>query len=113
VPFGDTPALRRNPALQHVKLPSQLGAAGAPGVLATRGGILIVGGGDAALHAVDMKTGAELWRFALPRRANATPMTYRARDGRQYVVIATGGGEDAALMAFAVDRSAPSGREAR
>jgi hypothetical protein len=29
-------------------------------------------------------------------------MTYRARNGRQFVVIATGGGEDASLMAFAI-----------
>jgi hypothetical protein len=28
-------------------------------------------------------------------------MTYRARNGRQFVVIATGGGEDAVLVAFA------------
>jgi hypothetical protein len=29
-------------------------------------------------------------------------MTYRSRNGRQFVVIATGGGEDASLMAFAL-----------
>ncbi len=113
VPFGDTPSLRRLPALQNVNLPTQLGVAGAPGVLATRGGVLIVGGGDLALHAVDMRTGEELWRHALSRRANGTPMTYRARNGRQYIVIATGGGEDAALMAFALDRSLPSVGAAR
>jgi quinoprotein glucose dehydrogenase len=49
-------------------------------------------------------TGAELWRTPLARRGNATPMTYRARNGRQFVVIATGGGEDSALVAFALDR---------
>ena len=36
-----------------------------------------------------------------PRRTNANPMAYRARSGRQFVVIATGGGPDAALVAFA------------
>jgi quinoprotein glucose dehydrogenase len=102
VPFGDTPALRRNPALKGVALPDKLGVAGAPGVLATRGGLLFAGGGDLAFHAVDVRTGAEVWETPLPRRANGTPMTYRARNGRQYVVIATGGGEDAALMAFAL-----------
>jgi hypothetical protein len=29
-------------------------------------------------------------------------MTYRAKDGRQYVVVATGAGADAELMAFAL-----------
>jgi hypothetical protein len=29
-------------------------------------------------------------------------MTYRSKSGRQFVVIATGGGEDAVLMAFAL-----------
>jgi hypothetical protein len=31
-------------------------------------------------------------------------MTYRSRAGRQFVVAATGGGEDASLVAFALDR---------
>jgi len=108
VPFGDTPSLRRHPALAGVTLPAVLGAAGAPGVLATAGGLVFAGGGDVAFHAVDAASGAELWKMALPRRANATPMTYRAASGRQFVVIATGGGEDAALMAFAVADVAPA-----
>ncbi len=104
VPFGDTPSLRRHPALKGVTLPVSLGVAGAPGVLATAGGVLFAGGGDLAFHAVDMATGAEVWRTPLTRRANGTPMTYRARNGRQFVVIATGGGEDASLMAFALEQ---------
>jgi quinoprotein glucose dehydrogenase len=108
VPFGDTPALRRHPALKDVTLPAAFGVAGAPGVLATRGELVFAGGGDLAFHAVDSRTGAELWRAALPRRANATPMTYRSRGGRQFVVVATGGGEDAVLVAFAVDSPKPS-----
>jgi len=104
VPFGDTPGLRRHPALKDVKLPETLGVAGAPGVLATGGGLVFAGGGDLAFHALDAATGAEKWRAALPRRANATPMTYRTKSGRQFVVIATGGGEDAALMAFALPK---------
>jgi hypothetical protein len=31
-------------------------------------------------------------------------MTYRSRAGRQFVVVATGGGEDAALVAFAMEK---------
>jgi quinoprotein glucose dehydrogenase len=102
VPFGDTPSLRRHPALKNVTLPAVLGVAGAPGVLATAGGLVFAGGGDLAFHALDASNGTEKWRVALPRRANATPMTYRSKSGRQFIVIATGGGEDAVLMAFAL-----------
>ena len=103
VPFGDTPSLRRHPALKGVTLPASLGVAGAPGVLATAGGLVFGGGGDLALHAIDAATGAEVWHAALPRRVNGTPMTYRSSSGRQFVVVATGGGEDASLVAFALD----------
>ncbi len=104
VPFGDMPALRDHPALKAVKLPAVLGVPGAPGVLATAGGLVFAGGGDAAFHAVDAATGNEVWQFRLARRANGTPMTYRSRAGRQFVVVATGGGEDAALVAFAIQK---------
>jgi quinoprotein glucose dehydrogenase len=103
VPFGDTPSLRRHASLTGVTLPPALGVAGAPGVLATAGGLVIGGGGDLALHAIDAATGSELWHTALPRRANGTPMTYRSSGGRQFVIVATGGGEDASLVAFALD----------
>jgi quinoprotein glucose dehydrogenase len=109
VPFGDMPALRAHPALRNAKLPETLGAAGAPGVLATAGGLVFAAGGDVTFHAVDARTGVEKWRAPLPRRGNATPMTYRARSGRQFVVIATGGGEDAVLTAFALNQSANAG----
>jgi quinoprotein glucose dehydrogenase len=102
VPFGDMPALRRHPALKDVALPAVLGVPGAPGVLATAGGLVFAGGGDAALHAVDAASGREVWQSPLTRRANGTPMTYRSRAGRQFVVVATGSGEDAALVAFAM-----------
>ena len=102
VPFGDTPSLRRHPALKAAKLPEVLGVAGAPGVLATAGGLIFVGGGDVAFHAVVASNGHDVWQHALTRRANATPMTFRSRSGRQFVVIATGGGEDASLTAFAL-----------
>lgn len=104
VPFGDTQELRKHPALAGVTLPRVLGVAGAPGVLATAGGLVFVGGGDRAFHAVESSSGVEKWQSPIPRRANGTPMTYRARSGRQFVVIATGGGEDAVLMAFAIDK---------
>jgi quinoprotein glucose dehydrogenase len=104
VPFGDTPALRAHPALKDVPLPSKLGVAGAPGAIVTAGGLLFVGGGDMALHAVDAVTGETLWHVALAQRSTATPMTYRTSgaDARQFVVIATGQGENAELVAFAL-----------
>jgi quinoprotein glucose dehydrogenase len=70
--------------------------------LVTRGGLLFVGGGDGALHAIDKTSGRELWSAPIPRRTSSTPMTYRPRSGRQFVVIATGSGRDAGLMAFAL-----------
>jgi quinoprotein glucose dehydrogenase len=111
VPFGDMPSLRRHPALTGVKLPPVLGVPGAPGVLATAAGLVFAGGGDAALHAVDAATGAEVWHAPLARRANGTPMTYRSRAGRQFVVIATGGGEDAALVSFALAKTGNGGSQ--
>ena len=102
VPFGDTASVRNHPLLKDVKLPPRLGAAGAPGVIVTRGGVVIGGGGDTALYAFDSKTGKELARLELPRRATGTPMTYRARSGRQFIVMATGAGANAALMAWTV-----------
>jgi len=111
VPFGDTPSLRRHPKLQGVALPPVLGVAGAPGVLATGAGLIFAGGGDLALHALDSTNGAELWHKPLTRRVNATPMTYRSAAGRQFVVVATGGGEDAALVAFALDTPPGGGHD--
>ncbi len=104
VPFGDTPSVRNHPLLQGVKLPERLGASGAPGVIVTKSGLVLGGGGDTALYAFDKATGRELARFELPRRGNATPMTYRAKSGRQFIVMATGGGANAALVAWALNK---------
>jgi quinoprotein glucose dehydrogenase len=100
VVIGDMPSLRQHPALDGVPLPERLGASGAPGAIVTAGGLVFVGGGDAALNAVDALTGDLVWRAPLEQRTTATPMTYRS-GGRQYVVIATGSGENAELVAFA------------
>ena len=55
-------------------------------------------------RSADAGDGRETWRYVLPRQATATPMTYLAADGRQIVVIATGRGEDTALVAFALSK---------
>lgn len=104
VPFGDNPAIRAHPALAGVAVPPRLGAVGTAGVIATAGGILFVGGGDQALHAVDPANGEDLWSYPTGEdKTTGTPMTYRA-GGRQYVVIAVGGpGPGARLLAFALD----------
>lgn len=46
---------------------------------------------DQYLRAIDLETGALLWKARLPAAAQATPMAYQRRDGRQYVVITAGG----------------------
>lgn len=102
VPFGDNPLLREHPALKGVTLPEQLGSPGAAGVLATAGGLVFVGGNDLAFHALDVANGRTLWRMPLPRRVTGTPMTFRSGAGRQFVVVATSSGPDAALVAFAL-----------
>jgi len=100
-PFGDNPELRKNPALAGVKLPEKLGVVGDAGVMVTKGGLVFVGGGDEAFHAVNKTTGEDLWSYPTPGiKTNGTPMTYSI-GGRQYVVIAIGGaGTDASLLAF-------------
>ncbi|MEO8680760.1 MAG: PQQ-binding-like beta-propeller repeat protein, partial [Vicinamibacterales bacterium] len=102
VPVGDDPDLRRAPALKGVTLPDRLGVSGAPGNIVTKGGLVFVGGNDMGISAFDKNTGKEVWRHVLPRRSSGTPMTYLAADGRQMIVIATGQGEDTALVAFAL-----------
>ena len=107
-PFGDWPELRKNAALKDVKLPDVVGVAGPPGGIVTKGGLLFVGGEDVALHAVDKTTGKDLWVGPLPGRSYATPLTYRTKSGRQFVVVATGIGANAALVAFSLDGSTPT-----
>ncbi len=101
-PQGNSPNIRNHPALAGVKLPERLGVAGAPGTILTKSGVLLVGGGDTALSAYDAKTGKELLRKELGRRATATPMTYRTSAGHQFVVIATGSDNNAALVALKI-----------
>jgi quinoprotein glucose dehydrogenase len=63
------------------------------GPVATAGGLLFIGATkDATFRAFDRKTGAILWKADLPASAFATPSTYLV-NGRQYVVVACGGGK--------------------
>ncbi len=102
VPFGEgDPEMREHPLLRGVELPARLGTRGNAGPMVTKGGLVFLGGGAPYLYAFDKATGAEVWRGATPYKTFGNPMTYRARSGRQFVVIATGRGADAALVAFA------------
>jgi glucose dehydrogenase len=51
---------------------------------------------------VDSGTGRDLWTHPLGRRSTSTPSTYRSKEGKQFVVIATGQGADATLVAFSL-----------
>jgi quinoprotein glucose dehydrogenase len=42
---------------------------------------------DSRFRAFDSKTGEELWAFKLERPANANPVTYQAKNGKQYVAV--------------------------
>lgn len=79
------------------------------GSIITAGGLVFSAGTiDRRLHAFDIDTGREVWTAELPASAHASPMTYEA-GGKQYVVIAAGGGakiteerQDDALIAYAL-----------
>jgi quinoprotein glucose dehydrogenase len=103
VTLGDTPALRAHPLLKGVELPP-LGVAGAVGGTVTKGGLLFATGGGNVLYALDTRDGRVLWQHALPAgRGYANPIAYRTADGAQYIVIASGGGDNAELVAFSID----------
>jgi quinoprotein glucose dehydrogenase len=63
------------------------------GPIVTAGGLLFIAATqDAKLRAFDKNTGRLLWEAQLPAAGYATPSTYAVR-GRQFVVIAAGGGK--------------------
>jgi quinoprotein glucose dehydrogenase len=63
------------------------------GPLVTAGGLVFIAATkDEKFRAFDSATGKQLWETALPAGGYATPATYSI-DGRQFVVIACGGGK--------------------
>jgi quinoprotein glucose dehydrogenase len=91
VPLGDPATLR--PELAAVSK-TPLGLPNLGGAIVTASGVTFVAATfDHYLRAFDTATGVELWRGQLPAGARATPMTYSV-GGKQYVVIAVGGGDD-------------------
>ncbi len=62
------------------------------GGIVTAGGLIFIGASrDEKFRAIDKNTGKTLWEYQLPAGGYATPATYEV-DGKQYVVIAAGGG---------------------
>jgi quinoprotein glucose dehydrogenase len=63
------------------------GNSGSAGPTVTAGGLVIVGATtDRRLRAFDSNTGKELWSSPrLEGQVNANPMTYRGKNGKQYI----------------------------
>jgi quinoprotein glucose dehydrogenase len=77
--------------LMPVPIPLKWGTAAFGGPIVTAGGLVFVGATqDNRFRAFDIDTGEELWHAKLPTGAFAIPMSYEI-DGRQFVVIASGG----------------------
>jgi quinoprotein glucose dehydrogenase len=69
------------------------GAENYGGPIATGGGLLFIAATkDGMFRAFDKRTGKILWQVALPAGGFATPSTYEV-GGKQYVVVACGGGK--------------------
>ncbi len=88
IPLGEYPEL----AAKGMK---DTGTENYGGPIVTAGGVLFIGATnfDRKFRAFDSATGKLLWQTTLPFAGNATPITYQI-NGRQYVVIAAGGGKD-------------------
>ncbi len=90
IPFGEAPEW--HPTGAALKKLGLRGTPNAGGPIVTAGGLIFIGATfDNRFRAYDVESGTELWRAELPRSAIATPMTYRAANGRQHVVICAGG----------------------
>jgi len=88
IPLGEYPEL----AARGMK---NTGTENYGGPVVTAGGLLFIAATnyDKKFRAFNKSTGELLWETTLPFAGNATPATY-AVNGRQYVVIAAGGGKD-------------------
>jgi len=86
VPLGEFPELT-------AKGIPRTGTENYGGPVVTAGGVIFIGASkDEKFRVFDKKTGKTLWETRLPAGGYATPCTYMV-DGRQYVVIAAGGGK--------------------
>lgn len=88
IPLGEYPELA-------AKGLTNTGSENYGGPVVTAGGLLFIAATsyDKKIRAFDKATGELLWQATLPFSGNATPATYEI-NGKQYVVIAAGGGKD-------------------
>ncbi|HEY1945437.1 MAG TPA: pyrroloquinoline quinone-dependent dehydrogenase [Bryobacteraceae bacterium] len=85
VPLGHIPEL-------EAKGVKNTGTQSIGGSITTAAGLLFIAAtNDSHIRAFDSRTGKELWTAALDTSAYATPVTYRGRDGRQYLAVVAGG----------------------
>lgn len=104
-PWGTLTAIDLNSGTHRWQVPlgeyPELSARGIPptgtenygGPIVTQGGLVFIAASrDAHIRAFDRRSGRELWKAPLPAPGYATPATYSV-NGRQYVVIACGGGK--------------------
>ena len=114
VPHGDTPdAVRNNPILKGLTIP-KTGQGGIVGGVVTKtlfivGDPQITAPGDrprgAMLRAYDKETGREVGAVWMPAQQSGNPMTYMV-DGRQYIIVAVGGGTyTSEYIAFALPQA--------
>lgn len=103
VPLGEYPALA-------AKGMANTGTENYGGPVVTAGGLLFIAATsyDKKFRALDKSNGQLLWETTLPAAGNATPATYEVK-GRQFVVIAAGGGKSPApsggsIIAYALPR---------
>ncbi|MEK7948938.1 outer membrane protein assembly factor BamB family protein [Luteolibacter soli] len=86
VPLGEYPELT-------AKGIPKTGTENYGGPVITAGGLVFIAASrDEHIRAFDRRTGQELWKAKLPAGGYATPATYSV-GGRQYVVVACGGGK--------------------
>jgi quinoprotein glucose dehydrogenase len=90
IPFGEYPKL----VAQGF---SNTGSDNYGGAIVTENGLLIIAATtyDNKIRAFDKSNGKLLWEEQLPAAGNTTPSTYLV-NGKQYIVIACGGGKNGA-----------------
>jgi quinoprotein glucose dehydrogenase len=88
IPLGEYPVLADHGI-------TNTGSENYGGPIVTASGLLFIGATvyDRQMHAFDSSTGKLLWHATMPFAGVATPATYMI-DGKQFVVIAAGGGKD-------------------
>jgi len=72
--------------------------------MVTAGGLAFIGAtDDNRFRAFETETGKLLWESRLPATASSGPISYRGRDGRQYIAIVATGGNNAGVPSSADD----------